>query len=198
MMSQPELDRSTEICRKSFHLLGVILIPISRISPWWVVGLLAFVCLIYAWEEWWATRGRSIPLLSEIVRRAKRSTERHRVDPGPFFMAVGVSIPYIFFPLPVAHVALLQVCLADAAASLAGTYIATKESLPHSRRKTWVGSGSFWLVAYFCTGIYFPWWQAFIIASVGTFLESLPAKYVDNLTVPLGVALFIMIMGWGY
>lgn len=162
-----------------------------------MAGILATVCLLYGMEEWLLLKGKAIPFLSDIVRRAKRPGEKTRIDPGPFLLAAGVVLPYLLFPLRVGHVALLQVCLADAGASLAGTYFAAQEGLPSSRRKTFVGSLAFWLIAYLASGIYFPWWQALVIACVGTTLESLPFPHVDNLTVPLGVAVFVMLMGWG-
>jgi len=113
-------------------------------------------------------------------------------------LAVGVGLPYIFFSLATAQVALLHICVADAAASMV-TYFVPKQwlqTLPHSKLKTWIGSAAFFVTAFLCTWIFFNWWQALIIAAVGMALESLPARDLDNITVPLGVAIFIAVMAW--
>ncbi len=185
-----------EFWRKGFHIAGLILIPAAELHRAAVPAILGIALLFYLWAEWARTRHHPPPFFAPLIQRAKRPHTRDHFDLGAIWLAIGVTIPYLFFPLPVAHVALLHVCLADTAASIGGMTYAAREGLERSRRKTWVGSFCFWLVAYLATGFFFPWWQAIVIATAGTGLEAIGRRHIDNLIVPLGVTLFIWILGW--
>lgn len=194
-----EIQARHELTRKAFHLTGVLLIPLSNIDPILVPALLVLLCIFYYVEEILAQQGRSLRYLTGLVSEAKRLDRKDSMDLGPFWLAAGVGLPFIFFPLAAAKVALLHVCVADAAASLgavAAPHRIKQQRLPHSNRKSWVGSSAFFLVAFFCTLIYFSAGHALVIAIIGTILESLPFRDIDNLTVPIGVATFIGLMGW--
>jgi dolichol kinase len=193
-----DTEAKHELTRKAFHLTGVLLIPLSYIDPILVPTLLVLLCIFYYLEEILAQQGKRLRYLTDIIGQAKRRDRKNGMDLGPYWLALGVGVPFIFFPLAAAQVALLHVCVADAAASL-GAIAApeqVKQRLPHSGRKSWIGSVAFFLVAFFCTLIYFPFGQSLIIAGVGTILESLPPRDLDNIIVPIGVATFIGLMGW--
>lgn len=193
-----EIQARHELTRKAFHLSGVLLIPLSNIDPFLVPGLLLLLCIFYYVEEILAQQGRDLGSLTVLIRRAKRQDRKDSIDWGPFLLATGVGIPFLFFPPVAAKIALLHVCVADAAASLGGIAAPTRmnQRLPHSTRKSWVGSSAFFLVAFFCTVIYLSPGRSLIVAAVGTLLESLPFRDIDNLTVPIGVATFIGLLGW--
>ena len=192
------IDRQQEVTRKAFHVAGIILIPIGRLDPLLVPGLLILLVICYYAEEILAQQDRPVPGLSSLIRQAKRSDRKTRIDTGAFWLAAGVGLPYLFFPRPVAEIALLLVCVADAAASLGPLYSPELilKRLPHSQQKSWIGSAYFFVTAFACSVFYVSVGRALIIAAVGTVLESLPPRDIDNLTVPLGVAIFIGLMGW--
>jgi dolichol kinase len=191
-----ESNKSQELHRKAFHVGGIILLPISWLNPVLVPWTLLIMALVYWGIEALAAAGSPIPYVYNLINSCKREERVNRIDPGPFYLAAGVAIPFLFFPPAAAQIALIHVCLADAAASIIPYYIPSRWHFPYGSRKTCMGSASFFLVAYLGTLFFLSWPQALAIAAVGTVLESLPPRDIDNLTVPLGVALIVSLLGW--
>ncbi len=188
--------KNRELRRKSFHIAGIILLPISLWNAALVPWLLLLMCLVYWGMEALRASGNPLPVIQNVINSCKRGDREDHIDPGPFLLAAGVGLPFLFFSVPAAQIGLIQVTLADAAASLVPHYLPSSWKLPHAGNKSWTGSLSFFAVAFVGTLFFVGWWQALIIAAVGTVLESFPPPHIDNLTVPLGVALFVSLMGW--
>lgn len=185
-----------ELWRKSFHALGIVMIPVSQISPYLVVAFLVIASVLYLWVELLARTEHPVPFVTTLIRKCKRPEYRDTIDCGPLYLAAGVGLPFLLLPVSAASVALLHACVADAAAAVAANLLPRGPALPHSARKSVTGTLTFFIVAWFLSAFYFPWQRAFMIAVVGTVLESLPPRDLDNIIVPVGVALFIFLVGW--
>lgn len=188
--------RTQELYRKAFHVGGIVLLPISWIDPALVPWALLVMALFYWGIEALASSGSPVPYVYDIIQSCKRPDRKDRLDPGPFYLAAGVVLPFLFFPLAAAQIALIHVCLADAAACIVPYYLPAKWRLPHSSEKSLTGSAAFLLVAFIGTLFFLSWPKALSIAAVGTIFESLPPRDIDNLTVPLGVALVVSLLRW--
>ena len=196
-MSPTELSlKSRELRRKSVHIAAIILLPISLWNATLVPWLLLAMCVVYWALEARANSGAPLPYVQDLINSCKRADREHRIDPGPFYLAVGVGLSFLFFSAPAAQIGLIHVSLADAAASIVPHYLPSSWKLPHSGRKSWAGSTAFFVIAFVGTLFFLNWWQALIIAAIGTLLESFPPPDIDNLTVPLGVALAVQLTGW--
>ncbi len=187
---------SRELLRKGVHALSLILLPISfsyaTLIPW----LMLTLCVAYWGLEAMSRQQRIPSWLQSFLEHCKRPGTEQNIDPGPYYLAAGIGLSFLFLPLAAAQVGLIHISLADATASLAGHYLPAQERIPYASNKSVVGSSTYFVTAFLGSLFFLNWWQAFIVAVVGTVIESLPMKDMDNLTVPLGIAFFITLMGW--
>lgn len=106
-------------------------------------------------------------------------------------------------------VALMILCAGDGAADLAGSRI-NSEKLPWSKEKTWIGSLAFIIAGFLLSSlivlivnnnsplaIQYPgiFWKIGLITIVSAFVESLPFKNIDNLTVPVTAYIIGFLLG---
>lgn len=97
------------------------------------------------------------------------------------------------FPLDVAVPVLCAALVADAAAALVGRRVGRHAWGAHGR--TVEGSLAFVVVAVAVFGVFgLPWMALLIAAGAGAVLEALPLPVNDNIVVPLGMALVLVVM----
>ena len=139
------------------------------------------------------------------VQAMSRSGDRREILRGPLFYGiVFVALTVIYWKdSPIGMVALMLMCGGDGLADVVGRRWG-KAKLPWAPGKSWIGSlGMFlggWIFALFILWVfvsagvfaapfsaYFP--TLTIIALVGTIVESLPLKDVDNITVTLAAVI---------
>jgi phytol kinase len=135
------------------------------------------------------------------VQAMSRTGDRREILKGPLYYGlVFVLLTVIYwYDSPTGMVALMLMCGGDGLADILGRRYG-KAPLPWNAGKTWIGSlGMFlggWLfaagilAAYIALGLFPGPWTAYLpavtlIALVGTLIESLPFKDVDNITVTL-------------
>jgi phytol kinase len=135
------------------------------------------------------------------VQSMSRTGDRREILRGPLYYGIVFVLLTIFYwqDSPIGMVALMLMCGGDGLADIFGRRFG-KTTLPWNPEKTWIGSlGMFlggWsfaavvLGAYLVLGTFSGPWIAYlpaltVIATVGTLVESLPFKDVDNLTVTL-------------
>jgi phytol kinase len=135
------------------------------------------------------------------VQAMSRSGDRREILRGPLFYGLIFVLLTIFYwkNSPIGMVALMLMCGGDGLADILGRRFG-KSRLPWNPGKSWAGSfGMFaggWifsagiLAAYLAMGYFRGEWLDYLpaitlIALVGTLVESLPLKEIDNLTVTL-------------
>jgi phytol kinase len=145
------------------------------------------------------------------VRSMSRSGDRREILRGPLYYGiVFVALTLIFWKdSPTGMVALMLLCGGDGLADILGRRLG-KSKIPWNRGKSWAGSVGMlaggWLfavgvLAAFVAAEVFPGpWVAYLpavtlIAILGTLVETLPLKDLDNITVTaaavaLGLVLF--------
>ena len=135
------------------------------------------------------------------VQAMSRTGDRREILRGPLYYGIVFVVLTIWFwyDTPIGIVALMLMCGGDGLADIFGRRLG-KVKLPWNKNKSWVGSlGMFlggWIFSvcimglYLAAGIFSGSLQAYLIplaliALVGTAVESLPLKDVDNITVTL-------------
>ncbi len=139
------------------------------------------------------------------VDAMSRTGNRREILYGPLFYGIVFVILTVVYwkNSPIGIVALMLLCGGDGLADILGKRIKSGP-LPWSKRKTWIGSASMfaggWVFAI-ALMLVFIWKEIFpgvimdylpaitMIAIVGTWVESLPVKDYDNLTVPLAAVI---------
>ena len=139
------------------------------------------------------------------VKAMSRGGDRHEVLRGPLYYGIiFVLLTVIYWkPSPIGIIGLMLMCGGDGLADIFGRkWGATK--LPWNRGKSWVGSfGMFlggWVLSvvvvwiFSAAGVFSNPIQSFllpitVIAIIGTLVESLPLKDIDNITVTLSAVL---------
>ena len=176
----------SELRRKLIHSLGIVFIPFLYFFPTAAVIACCSLIPIYLGEEYAHRHGRSLGGFIPWLQRCKRIEETNTWVWDPIFLCLGLSLAMILFPFPAAAVGIWQATLADSAAALVGLHWG-RHQLPWSRRKTWAGTLTFFLVALIgslgCVDLK----TAPIVALVGTACEQEPWQGVGNLLIPLGV-----------
>lgn len=140
-----------------------------------------------------------------------RSGDPREILRGPLYYGIIFVIITVAFwyDSPVGITALMLLCGGDGLADIAGKRMQTA-SLPWSKEKTWGGTAAMFLGGWFFSviiigififagkingNVFDYFWPITIISVVGAFVESLPIKDYDNVTVPgtailLGLILF--------
>ncbi len=177
-----------ELVRKVIHLTAC-LVPWG-LQHYKVLTLTAFtsILLLYVVAEYLRCKGKQVVLLSAITKIAARKRDENRFVLDPVTLVVGILLSALFFNLTSATIAIYALAFGDGIASVAGKLLG-KHTIPFSAGKTFEGSfacfGAIFASTYLVTNNMV---QSLIIALVGTALELLPIKDLDNVLIPVGVA----------
>lgn len=177
------VKRKFEISRKVIHLLSLGMI----ISAYYYVGITQVVILcfilIYSYSEWRKVNNRPF-ILHHLILKMQRDEERTRWAKAPLFLAIGVLFAITLFSWEAFTIGIYQAGLCDTVAAFCGKRWGGTPFPVFSTRKTLTGTLAFIAVALPVALYFLSPAQAIVICLVGGFLESLPFKDWDNLTVP--------------
>jgi phytol kinase len=149
--------------------------------------------------------GLSILRDDAAVQAMSRSGDPREILRGPLFYGIVFVVLTIVYwrESPIGITALMLLCGGDGLADVVGRRWG-KTSLPWTKRKTWAGSMAMFLGGWsFATGVLFIYHLAGVhpgsflrvlpgvtlIAALGTIVEALPLRDVDNLTVTFSAVL---------
>lgn len=193
---------SAQLSRKIIHMgTGPIFIlcwPLFTDSPWsrYIAALVPFAITMQ-----FLLVGLGVIKDESAVKAMSRTGDRREILRGPLFYGIIFVIVTILFwyDTPTGIVALMLMCGGDGLADIIGRRFG-KRKLPWSHNKSWAGSAGMLLGGWvFSVGIImiyiflqlFPGpFQTYLfaislIAIVGTIVESLPLRDIDNITVTL-------------
>ncbi len=193
-MEEPQYS---ERARKVVHMaMGAFALSL-RYLTWWQAALLAGAALAF-----------NLLVLPRIARQLYRPTDHARRFPaGIIFYPLSVLLLIVLFPYRLDIVAAAWGILAfgDGMATLAGMAFGRRR-IPWNREKSIVGSVAFFVcggVAGACLG----WWcrpglippaymwfsigAPFVAALAAAFVETIPVRLDDNLSVPAAAALVL-------
>jgi dolichol kinase len=149
--------------------------------------------VLYFFSELLRFRGiRSIPL-GTLTQRAKRTAEKEGLIYGPILLGLGILIVLVFFDFPVYLPAILTVSISDTLSAVIGKRFGRTRILGIQNR-TLEGSAAFFVSSLAILLVTCPPVTAVIAAALGTLIELFAQYNLDNLLVPVGVALLLSVM----
>ncbi len=183
-----------DLTRETIHASGIF-IPILALllgKPWVALGI-SSVIAAYTASEYMRVRGKAMPIISTITRRAASQYELYEIALAPLYFAFGILLTLIIFPVPASSAAIAMFALGDSSASIIGSTI-SKRHLPFNRAKTLEGSLGGFIFAFLAGLIFVSPWIALIGATVAMTIEYLPLPVNDNLMIPLITGLVLTLI----
>lgn len=179
--SPSSVEVRRELERKALHLPGLLVPLVFQHAPKITVIGLGLISLFYYLSELRRISGRRpFPVIGFLSQKLTRSSH---LDLAPIFLAVGLSVASVFLPFKAAMAGALLVCLCDAFAALVGMKFGRKKIFV--TKKTYLGSLTFFVTAFFALLLILSWKGALITALASSLIEALSVEGIDNLLLPI-------------
>lgn len=140
------------------------------------------------------------------VKAMSRTGDRREILLGPlFYGVVFVTLTLIYWKdSPIGIIALLILCGGDGFADIIGNRFGTNQKIPWSKEKSYIGSIAFFLggaifsiivlLIFIANNLFDGLWTVYLVRILAIsfavmFIESLPIKHIDNITVPLAAVI---------
>jgi dolichol kinase len=184
----------TELVRKSIHFL-ISLSPVMAVinRPFTLVFLTTGV-LLYIFLESLRMRGVSVPFFSSLTAQVSRPHDMGRFVMGPVSLGLGAILVLALFPPQTAAIAIYALAFGDGFASLLGRPFGI------IRPNFLFGKSVEGSLACFCAVFYCTWSVSrslsisLIAALTAATVEALPLEDLDNIVMPLAVALVVSLI----
>jgi HAD superfamily phosphoserine phosphatase-like hydrolase len=188
------LPSRNDLIRETIHASGFF-IPIIAgfIGIYPIAFIISIVSTLYFLSELSRMNGKNMPIISTITRNAALPTERYEFAAAPLYFAMGIFLTLMLFPAPVNGAAIAIFTLGDSTASLFGGLI-SKKPLTFNKGKTVEGSLSGFFFAFLAGTFFVSPALALIGAAVAMTIESLPLPVNDNILIPLGTGLMLLLL----
>jgi dolichol kinase len=150
--------------------------------------------LLYIFLESLRIRGVSVPFISSLTVQASRPRDKGRFVMGPVSLGLGAMLVLALFPIQTAAIAIYALAFGDGFASLLGK--------PFGRLrpaflfgKSIEGSLACFFAVFYCTwSVSHSLSVSLAAALTGALVEALPLKDLDNIAMPLAVALVVLLI----
>ncbi|MBN1244933.1 HAD-IB family phosphatase [Candidatus Bathyarchaeota archaeon] len=193
-LQQRALPSKNDILREAIHASGFfvpVLAVLAGVFP--VALMICVVSLVYSLSELARMNRKNLPVISTITRNAASPAELYEFTAAPLYFAAGILLTLLLFPAPVNGAAIAIFTLGDSTASLFGGLI-SKKPLPFNKGKTLEGSLAGFFFAFLAGSFFVSPVLALIGAAVAMIIESLPLPVNDNILIPLGTGLALMLI----
>jgi len=186
----PQQAFAKELIRKGIHLTIVIVPTLAKWNFHLTVAIVSLGIIIYTVNESARIRGVSDGIISLVTEIASRPTECGFVW-GPVTLGMGTLAALLYYPEPAATIGIYALAFGDGIASFAMPF------------KKHINTGQkILLESFFCfMGVFVSTYivlenlrLALISATVATGLEIIPVQDVDNLIIPLGTGLALILV----
>jgi HAD superfamily phosphoserine phosphatase-like hydrolase len=191
---QRSLPSKNDIIRETIHASGFfvpLLAVLVGIYP--VALMICVVSLLYSLSELLRMNGENLPVISTITRKAASPAELYEFTAAPLYFAAGILLTLLLFPAPVKGAVIAIFALGDSTASLFGGVL-SKKPLPFNKGKTLEGSMIGLFFAFLAGAFFVSPVLALTGAAVAMIIESLPLPINDNILIPLGTGLALMLI----
>jgi dolichol kinase len=186
---QWQKEITTELVRKSIHMLVALVPPLAALNLEVTLMILGSGVIFYAWTEIQRLEGHNVLFVSYITTTAARRRDMNGMVFGPITLAVGAMIALLLYPEPAAALAIYALAFGDGFSSIVGKTIG-RVRIPLTGGKTIAGSLTcFFVIFFLALGTLPTLLAAAVVAVVGTILEVIPSKDLDNIILPVGVGL---------
>ncbi|MCD6098121.1 hypothetical protein J7K18_04425 [bacterium] len=183
-----------EVLRKLVHLGALVIPTLYWFLPWkFSITVLSLVTFGVVLAD--VSRLIHTPLTRFIYRKVGHMLRRHEYKKftGASYILTASLLVILVFPKPIAVTVLVYIIVGDTAASIFGKLFGRTKL---TRGKSLEGSLAFLTFAFLASVPvpYVPTTTKFLGAMFATFIEFLPLKLDDNLTVPVLTGLFLKII----
>ncbi|MFH1450956.1 MAG: hypothetical protein ABIF92_03170 [archaeon] len=187
-----------EIKRQAVHLLGVFFVVSSYFIPASFFLLLLFfmfvfsstICLLRPFSK-------KLGLLKSILDYLHNLARDEEKKLGLYFGAatffLGALVTFWIFGVEIFRIAMLVLSAGDSFSTLIGTHYGSRK-LFYNKKKTWEGLIMGTSAAFAACLFIVPLNIALLAAAVGMIVESAPVQINDNLSIPLAVALVMVVV----
>jgi dolichol kinase/phosphoserine phosphatase len=188
------LPSRNDLIRETIHASGFFIPIIAGFIGIYPISLIiCVVSILYFLSELSRMNRKNMPIISAITRNAASPTERYEFAAAPLYFAMGIFLTLLLFPAPVSGAAIAIFTLGDSTASLFGGLI-SKKPLPFNKGKTVEGSLTGFFFAFMAGLFFVSPALALIGAAVAMAIESLPLPVNDNILIPLGTGLTLLLL----
>jgi len=191
---QRSLPSRNDLLRETIHASGFFIPVLAGLVGVYPIALMiCVVSALYSLSELSRMNRKNLPVISAITRNAASPTELYEFTAAPLYFAMGILLTLLLFPAPVNGAAIAIFTLGDSTASLFGGLI-SKKPLPFNKGKTVEGSLFGFFFAFLAGAFFVSPTLALIGAAVAMTVESLPLPVNDNILIPLGAGLTLMLI----
>jgi dolichol kinase/phosphoserine phosphatase len=188
------LPSKNDLTRESIHALGFFVPVLAGLVGVYPMALMiCVVSVLYLISELSRMNRKNLPVISVITRNAVSQAERYEFAAAPLYFAIGILLTLLLFPAPLNGAAIAIFTLGDSTASLFGGLI-SKKPLPFNKGKTVEGSLAGFFFAFLAGTFFVSPVLALIGAAVAMAIESLPLPVNDNILIPLGAGLALLLL----
>jgi phosphoserine phosphatase len=190
LMDEQYVQETPAVWRKDWirnviHFSGILTVwlamEIGEINT-----VLAILCLssFYLISELFRLNDLRFPVFAKVTNSVARLSELQSLVVTPIYFAVGIMASFLLYPRPISYAAIAVFTVGDSVANLAGKRFGTF-NLPYNKEKTLEGSLAGFAAALVSASIFLSYPLALLCAVVALFVESLPLRIDDNLSVPI-------------
>ncbi len=188
------LPSKNDMLREIIHASGFFVPVLAALIGIPIVALM--ICVVSAFyliSELSRMNKKNLPIISTITLNAASPVEQIEFAATPLYFALGILLALIMFPAPIDGAAIAIFTLGDSTASLFGGLI-SKKPLPFNKGKTVEGSLAGLFFAFLAGSFFVSPVLALIGAAVAMAIESLPLPVNDNILIPLGTGLALLLL----
>ncbi len=179
-----------ELIRKSIHMSIAFLPIISAYNYYASVILLSGGLVTYFIAEILRLNGFELGLITKITIMSSRERDKG-ITLGPITLALGALGTLLYFNNPAFSCGIFALAFGDGLSSVTGKLWGTIK-IPFTGGKSVVGSFTcFTMILSTSYGVTGDLIKSFSAAVIGTIVELVPIKDLDNILLPLSVALVI-------
>jgi len=142
-------------------------------------------------------REREVPYLEPLLRLLDRPEDRNSLPgKGAILYGAAVGTTVLLFPSLAAAGGVAALAAGDSASTVVGRAFG-EHPLPWNARLSIEGSAAFAAAAFLLSVLFLPVGYALLSAVAGALIETIPWRVDDNISIPLGVALLLRLVGMG-
>jgi len=189
---------SKEIKRQIFHLLWVLLVVATYFIPrnWFLFLLSAgfiFSSVTCALRPFTKHLGIFKNILDYFHNLTRDEEKKLAVYFGASTFMLGALVTFWVFGAEIFRIAIIVLAVGDSFSTIVGMKYGSRK-LFYNKKKTWEGTLAGLLTSFTACLFLVPAPIAFTAAAVGMLVESAPVELNDNLTIPLAVALVMLVL----
>jgi len=191
--AQRSLPSKNDVLRELIHA-SAFFVPIlaGLVGVYSVALMICVISALFLISELLRMGRKNLPVISAITRNAASPAELYEFAVTPLYFAIGIVITLVIFPAPLNGAAIAIFALGDSTASLFGGM--AKNPLPFNKGKTLGGSLVGFFFAFLAGAFFVSPTLALIGAAVAMIIESLPLPVNDNILIPLGTGLALLLL----